>query len=82
MEAVVEHERGEGCAVKYEYRILHLPGPPTDPMNEAYLNGEGRLGWEMVAATAIEVRARIGSRMESRLEQICYMKRVMVEPDA
>ena len=77
---------------KYEYRIVHLPGQPLDPINEAYLNGEGRLGWELVAAVAIEIRTRIGEvgmeaqkrkrrpgRIESRLEQICYMRRPLVE---
>jgi len=65
---------------RYEYRILHLPCPPTDSLNQTYLNGEARLGWRLVAATAVEVKGRIGTRTESRLEQIVYMERA-IEPE-
>lgn len=62
----------------YQYRIVHLPFPPTHEGNENYLNVIGQQGWELVSACAFDHRIRVKTKIEHRVEQVCYFRRPFV----
>lgn len=65
----------------YQYRIVHLPFPPTHEGNENYLNVIGQQGWELVSACAFDHRVRVKTKIEHRVEQVCYFRKVFEPGD-
>jgi len=64
---------------KWEYAIHRLPFAPGAPENITYLNRLGELGWEAINGCLFDSRRRVGSKLETQLEQVVYFKRPLVE---
>ena len=65
--------------MKWEYAIHRLPFPAGAPENITYLNRLGELGWEAINGCLFDSRRRVGSKLETQLEQVVYFKRPLIE---